>query len=198
MNARRLELIAAERWRSVDGRSLVAAESAFVRSFREQMERLLAEHRRVRHRWAPCRGGWAHLEVPPDGPTGFSVHANVGPDYAIVLASRTLITEFPAHDPWEEPTADRRAGDVVEFVAALLGPATRIRERRAGRATYHWLLECQAPGSWRRLARWWSPALWNYVGRRCEVVYQNRYIRPPRVLADETAIPVAGPRSGRW
>jgi len=176
----------------------VAAESAFVRSFREQTERLLAEHRRVRHRWVPCRDGWAQLEIPPDGPAGFSVHANVGPDYAIVLASRTLITELPGHDPREESTADRPAGDVVAFVATLLGPATRIRERRAGRATYHWLLECQAPDGWRGLARWWSPAPWNYIGRRCEVVYQNRYIRPSRGPAAEMATPAAGPRSGRW
>jgi hypothetical protein len=157
----------------------VKSDAAFVHSFREQAETVLAERRRIRHSWARGGGGWADLQVLPDGPTGFSVHASVGPEYAIVLASRRLVTEFAAPGPGEEPAAERLARDVVDFLAALLSPAARVRERRAGRATYYWLLERDGPGGWRRVARWWSPAPWHYFGRRCEAVYQNRYLQPP-------------------
>ena len=154
--------------------------SPFVESFRHQAERLLAGSRRVEHRWVEGGGGWVHLEVPPVSPHGFFVAANVGPEYALVLAGRTLSQQFPVASPGEEAVADERARAIVDFIAALLGPAMRLREQRGGRATYHWLLEERTMSGWRVVSRWWSPLPWHYFGPRHEIVYQNRQLRESR------------------
>ena len=111
---------------------------------------------------------------------GFIVHANVGPEYALVIAGRTLSCEFPVAGPDEAAlVATERATAIVDLLVALLSPSTRLRERRAGNATFHWVLERETPrGNWGRLAQWWSIAPWHYVGARREVVYQNRFVRP--------------------
>ena len=154
--------------------------SAFVQSFRRQAEHLLAQHPGIPHTWTESSGDWVHLEILPDGPNGFIVHVNVGPEYALVIASRTLSREFRVASSAEEHRAEERACEIVAFLSALLSPATLVRERRAGRATYLWTLEREAPERWQRVAAWRSVLPWRYVGRRCEVVYQNQYIRSPQ------------------
>ena len=148
-----------------------------MESFRRQADAQLAQARRVEHRWIDGHDGYLHLEVPPESPHGFFVTANVGPEYAFVLAGVSLSRQFPVATPEEEALAEDRARAIVVFVSKLLGPEMRVRERRAGRSTFNWLLEERATGGWRAIARFWSPIPWHYLGARCEVIYQNRQLR---------------------
>ena len=134
----------------------------------------------------PVGGRWRGLASPrgaPEGPHGFFVAANVSPEYALVLAGGSLSREFPVPGPGETALVDEKARAVAEFVARLLGPNMRVRERRAGRATFRWLLEERAGDGWRVVNHFWSPLPWRYVGKRQEVVYQNRQLRDVEVGA---------------
>ena len=129
---------------------------AFGAAVREQLEPVLRDVRGMQVAWSTSSGDWIHLELRPDAPTGFVIAVNAGPEYALVIVAGRLSREFTPPPPGASASeVVEHAKSLAAFVVHLLGPGTRVRELRAGLATYQWRLEQQVDGGgWEPIARW--------------------------------------------
>lgn len=134
---------------------------AYTDELHNQTERILLDHPDIPHTWR----GDALVFLTTEA-SGFEIRLHPEEHGIVVFAGLGL------HEHFEESPAEA-VRDALGLVRDLLSPDMRVRELRAGRFAYRWILERMAGDRWLPESET-GLLFWNYFGKRSQRIYQNK------------------------
>ena len=143
-------------------------ESNLCREFVQAAKAALSKTPEVNHSWsiAPNEARCSLL-IPKANEDGFDVVVEVS-QHGIVVFGEGAHQHFDT----AESTHQDKVAAALGLVRDLLSQHMRIRELRAGKSAYRWLMESLHDNGWQTAC---STVLlcWNYFGKRSERFLQN-------------------------
>ena len=151
-------------WMSAEAPS----DTNLCREFVKAAQEALSTFPEVKHSWS-IAAAQTHcsLLIPKANEDGFDVRIEVSRDGIVVFGEG-------AHQHFDTPesTHQEKVASALGLVRDLLSPHMRIREFRAGKSAYRWLMQSLHNNEWQTEG---STALlfWNYFGKRSERIFKN-------------------------